>query len=360
MKKYLVFVGIILVLVIGLLIAYFYPNNQSNLSINDKISLSSNDITKNSNGSIMASNSSQKITANVNQNDVIKGLNDIIKNAPFKIEDTNGFVSSANQEYHQYLLNFKKYLYENIVDNNNLSTEQKANLLWDFFSQTAWVAKNNAFKSIVMDAMQLVDLKPVLEKMSNTYQSLISLGDSSILDRHDIIQLISSTQEKNLDNINVNNLANNTYLNQISNTKNGEEGKGLSNYVIQTLVKNNVNGKDLSTDIDKIIYTAQSNETLSEIYMDSLLISAVRNPQNANLIFNKITSNNLDEMNRKSVNKALAFQLSEDRNFSLSDISPDNFLILKNYINNQPNDVNNNEWQIMVKRINEHKPASTA
>lgn len=354
MKKYLIFLVLILIIGISTLIYYFYPNNKSNLSINDKIQLNENKINMVATDSL-STNDKISTQKDIHKEDnYIKNLYGIIENAPFDIAETNGLVPPINQEHNKYLLLFEKNIYDNIVNNNNLTKTQKANILWDLYSQTAWVGKNNAFKGIVMDAMQSIDLSPVLPKMTNTYHALIKLGDSSISDRHDILQLVKYTQKQHLENSSIRELVNKTYLEQISSTINEREAKELSDYSIENLVENNSNPKDISLFVDIIMDIAKDNKLLSEVYMNSLLVSAIRNPKSFDIIFDKITSPNVSYINHNSLNESLAFQLSDDRNFSLKNISKMHLDKLTKYINSQKN-FNSDEWDAMIERLNNYQ-----
>lgn len=191
-----------------------------------------------------------------------------------------------------------------------------------------------------------------MDKMVKSYNGLISSGDSSVSDRHDILQLISTTQSKHGGDAQINNLANEAFISQITTSQSLSEAKDLSGYAIQNLMANNRDNAINNENISQVLNSAERSQILADTYIDSLVVAAVRQPQNSDLIFQKLLTKPLSEINKNALNDSLAFQLSDDRNFSINEISTNNLTLIKDYVNSQKANNKNAEWNKMLQRVN--------
>ncbi len=122
----------------------------------------------------------------------------------------------------------------------------------------------------------------------------------------------------------------------------------MSEHALMRYIEDNTS-ETLQKSLANITNIADTDETKASIYMETMLISAINAPKNTDIVFNQLFNKPLGSLNKKALNESLLFQLSEDRNFNITDISHKNLILIQNYINKQ--NLSNNDWDIVNNRI---------
>lgn len=356
-NTYALLLILLIITTVGSVIYYFYPTTNPT-SINEKITAQKKSVgnSKDTQTNISIPSETEQQTKSSNEKQVLDRLFDFIKNAPFDAEDSSSTLGANDEEVQRYVSSFRTFIENKIIQDESLTANQKANILWSFFTDMRWRGEDNAFRAVVVDALLSTDLSLIMDKMVNSYHGLISSGDSSVSDRHDILQLISTTQLNHVDDVQITRLANEAFISQITTSQSVSEVKDLSGYAIQNLMANNKDNDITNENISHVLNSAERSQTLADTYIDSLVVSAVRQPQTSDLIFQNLLTKPLSEINKNALNDSLAFQISDDRNFSINEISANNLTLIKDYVNSQQANNKNEEWNKMLQRVNNAAP----
>lgn len=125
LKKLIIVVVLCLASLISLYL-YFKPTkNYSIAELQQNGRLSNNELKQKQNSN----------NSDINIKSYIQSLKDFIDKAPFRQEDTHAILTRNSENIQKYLSDFSKLVDINIMNNNNLTNDEKSRILWKLFKE---------------------------------------------------------------------------------------------------------------------------------------------------------------------------------------------------------------------------------
>ncbi|TCM69261.1 hypothetical protein EC844_103208 [Acinetobacter calcoaceticus] len=250
----------------------------------------------------------------------------IIQDAPFKQEDTHSILAANPENIQKYLSDFSQLINENIMNNHKLSENKKAEMLWIIFKEYHWLGENNAFKAIVKENLMYLNVKSLIPDLAQTYADIAAVGDRSINDRHDLLEIISSID---IDANNPNNeLIFNTMQSELRSINSRIEAQQLGGLLSKVFYDY---AKALGVDtVPDIIQAANNNPQASLSYLNHVfgfVLSEKNTPQ-----LQGILNANMNPSTRNDLNTVISFYFENADALTLSEINKDILSILNTYL----------------------------
>ncbi|APV37697.1 hypothetical protein BEN76_16735 (plasmid) [Acinetobacter soli] len=283
----------------------------------------------------------------------VQSLKDFIDKAPFKQEDTHAILARNSEGVQKYLNDFSNFIDSNIMNNNNLTNDEKAKILWELFKEYNWRGDDNAFKAVIKDHLMYLKNPNLIPDITSTYSDISKLGEKSVNARHDLLEILNSID------IDPKNSANQNVIDTLStdlraiNTRN--ESQNLSDMAIPLLY--NYGKASGSNSIQDIVLAANNNPQASLSYMNSLFKLTLNDTDSNNL--QSLLQSNMTQSTKEDLNHSIAFNLKEDGSVQLSTIDQKSLGFLNQYLTNAVNEKSGDnrdlqQVQIAVSKLVSH------
>lgn len=318
LKKLIIVVVLCLASLISLYL-YFKPTkNYSIAELQQNARLNNNELKQKQN-----SNNSD---INNNIKSYIQSLTDFIDKAPFRQEDTHAILTRNSENIQKYLSDFSKLVDINIMDNNNLTNDEKSRILWELFKEYNWRGEDNAFKAIIKDHLMYLKNPNLIPDITSTYSDIAKLGEKSANARHDLLEILNSIDIDSKISANQNVI--DTLSTDLRSINSRNEAQNLSDMAI-TLLYNYSKASD-SNIIQDVVRAANNNSQASLSYMNSLFKLAITDTDSNHL--KSLLQSNMSQSTKEDLNHSIAFNLKENGSVQLSTIDQKSLAVLNQYL----------------------------
>jgi hypothetical protein len=290
---------------------------------------------------------------------------------PFDQKKTHFILGANSPEVVKAIADFQAKIEHNIVNNPNLSREDKARVLWDVYKNYDWPGDTDALKESVGDQINGLLPYQLSEEIYQHYQELMQRGQQSIQTRHNLIELTDRIMDYGKE--------------QIANDRQQEAIYNNSIPYLKEMLRQQIAHPadvpffDASDEIGDLmglsmrVYAEHASQSELESLMPELQAAINDRPEQLSdqmyfAIFDSLFNNpdkSLSSVNallssanadiQDSMNKTLAFLLKEDGNVGLSTLPQGMRSSLVNYFQSQNNMVQGSDyetdWNIAFKRL---------
>lgn len=321
MKK-VIFTLIICLIVLISFYLYFKPDK--NYSLSDLLQESGKDSGENTTKtSISTDSNSTDITSQLDS------LKTFIENAPFKQEDTHSILAQNSESTQKYLNEFSNFIDKNIMKNSSLSLDQKTKILWSMFKEYDWLGDDNAFKAIIKDNLMYLRNPSLIPEITKTYSSISSLGEKSANSRHDLLEILNSID---ISSQNPNNkLVVDTLRSELRSINSRSEAQNLGDMVTKILYEY---GESTGIDVIPYIIQAANNNTQASLSYVNNAFKLTLLENNSNQLQSLVQSN-MSQSTRDDLNKVISFNLKEDGEVPISNLSKESLSIIDQYLDKE-------------------------